>query len=63
MWNNIDDFCSYICGTCTANDWYCPNECDFLEKARNYPIERINRAFDDCGEDFRKLKKRIISWV
>ena len=61
-WDSIDTFAQEICYRCTANEWYCPTECDFLIKARRYPIDRINKTFNECGEDYRKLTQRIKSW-
>lgn len=61
-WEKIDEFASFVCSRCITNDWYCPTECDFLTKARQYPIERINKAFEDCEEDDVKLCKRIKRW-
>lgn len=62
MWTSIEEFCGYVCDNCTANDWYCPTDCKFLEKAKRYPIERINKAYEDCGEDEYRLYKRIKDW-
>lgn len=55
IWETMDEFRRYICDTCESNDWYCPADCDFLEKAKKYPIDKINKAFEDCGEDIFKL--------
>lgn len=61
-WGTIEEFRKYICDTCESNDWYCTDDCEFLEKAMKYPIERINKAFEDCEEDIVKLCRRIKSW-
>ena len=60
--NNHDEFAERVCEGCVANDWYCPTECNFLEKARTYPIERINKAFEYCDEDMFKTCKLIQRW-
>ena len=59
--DTMRDFCHFLCDRCT-NDWYCPTDCDLLEKVKRYPLERINKAFIDCEEDVVKLTRRIDQW-
>lgn len=57
---NIDQFCSYCCEECTAMpDGYCPCECDFLEKARKIPFEKINTKWVEYKGDIRKVANYI----
>lgn len=58
---NIDIFCSQCCDNCTANDWYCPSECDFLEKARKLDFDRIVKSFARNDGDFRKVCRYIMT--
>ena len=55
----IDNFCSYVCNCACNNDWYCPKECDLLEKARKMPFEKINKKWIEHDGDIRKVERYI----
>lgn len=55
---NIDQFCSLCCEHCN-NDWYCPVECELLEKARKMPLEKINAKWIEHEGDIRKIVRYI----
>ena len=40
----IDSFCKFACDSCKS-DAYCPNYCEWLEKARKMPLEKIQKAY------------------
>ena len=42
----IDNFCSYVCNCACSNDWYCPKECDLLEKARKMPFVEYDNTLE-----------------
>ena len=42
---SIDNFCTLVCNYCTANDWYCPTDCDVLEKARRLEFDRLVNCY------------------
>lgn len=56
---NIDDFCKCACNVCTANDWYCPTECDTLQKARQMDFDRIVKSYARNDGDLSKVFKFI----
>lgn len=62
---NIDDFCKSACSVCTANDWYCPTECDTLRKARRMNFDRIIKSYarndGDLSKVFRFIKEAKIN--
>lgn len=62
---DIDHFCKYACNVCTANDWYCPDECDNLKKARQIDFDRIVKAYarydGDLSKVFRFIKEAKIN--
>ena len=55
----IDNFCSYVCNCACSNDWYCPKECDLLEKARKMPFEKINKKWIEHDGDIIKVERYI----
>lgn len=57
--SNIEDFCKMACNFCNSNDWYCPTECDMLQKARKIGIERISKAYERNGGDIVKVSRYI----
>lgn len=56
---DIKWFKHIICDACTANDWYCPSDCDFLLKAGQMPFEKIQQAFARHDGDLTKVIKYI----
>lgn len=59
---DIDAFCRRACDTCNANDWYCPAECDTLEKARRMPFEKIRDAYVRHEGDIVRVFRYIINY-
>lgn len=63
--HSIDCFCKNICNVCTANDWYCPSECDTLQKARRIDFESIVKSYarneGDLSKVFRYINQRRIT--
>lgn len=58
--DNIDEFCSLCCEECTAMpDGYCPSDCDFLEKARKIPFEKIVTKWIEYNGDISKVARYI----
>lgn len=55
----IDSYISHSCGCCTSNDWYCPNLCEELEKAKRIPFEKIQAAYARHDGDMRKVFRYI----
>lgn len=56
-----DELAQKICDDCIANDWYCPSECDFLEKMRRVPIKKLNERYEHYQGyiyDFARWLKR-----
>lgn len=57
---DIDSFCRMCCNNCTSNDWYCPSECDDLEKARLLDFDRIVKCYavheGNLAKVFRYIK-------
>lgn len=56
---NIDDFCKSACSVCTANDWYCPTECDTLRKARRMNFDCIIKSYARNDGDWSKVLRYI----
>jgi hypothetical protein len=52
---DIDNFCKHACDMCTANDWYCPSECEMLEKARKLDFDRIVKCYAKHDGDMCKV--------
>lgn len=51
---NIKQFCSFICNHCDA-DGYCLTDCEYLEKARKIPFEKINNMWVEYNGDIQKI--------
>lgn len=56
---NFDEFRSISCNLCTANEWYCPSDCDTLCKAKNIPFEKIQKSIKRNEEDYSKVFRYI----
>lgn len=56
---NIEYFLESVCGTCTANDWYCPSYCHDLEKAQQMPFEKIQAAYARHDGEIWKIMRYI----
>lgn len=57
---DIDTFCKKACNSCGGpEDWYCPTECDVLEKARKMPWEKIQKCYTRHDGDLRKVFRYI----
>lgn len=52
---DFDAFRKETCNICTANDWYCPSECDTLKKARQLDFNRILKCYARNGGDIQKV--------
>lgn len=57
--DNFKEFKLHVCVKCTANDAYCPSNCDLLEKARKMPLEIINQAYSRHGGDMQRVCRYI----
>lgn len=61
---DIDTFCRHCCNRCTTNDWYCPSDCNMLEKARKLDFDRILKCYarndGDLNKVFRYIKRTPI---
>ena len=58
----IPDFESFridCCNHCTGNDWYCPSDCEMLEKARKLDFDRILKCYARHDGDLRKVSRYI----
>ena len=56
---DIDSFCKNACYDCTANDWFCPDECDNLKKAMQIDFDRIAKAYARYDGDLSKVFRYI----
>ncbi len=56
---SIDYFCKSACNVCTANDWFCPDECDNLKKARQIDFDRIVKAYARYDGDLSRVFRFI----
>lgn len=56
---NIDVFNRMVCNQCTANEWYCPTECNTLEKARHIDFERIVERYAHYDGDLQRVCRYI----
>lgn len=52
---DIDTFCKTACDNCTANDYYCPSECEMLKKARKLDFDRIIKCYAKHDGDLYKV--------
>ena len=55
---NFEQFKSFACIHCN-NEWYCPSDCDLLEKARKMPFEKIQKKYVEHQEDIVKIARYI----
>lgn len=56
---DIDSFRTHCCNQCTTNDWYCPSDCEMLEKARKLDFERILKSYARNDGDLTKVSHYI----
>ena len=56
---DISSFCNQVCICCTANDWYCPDNCLMLEKAYQVPFEKILKSYARNDGDIWKVVRYI----
>ena len=56
---DIDSFCKWTCDCCQSNDWYCPSECETLEKARKLDFDRIVKCYAEHDGDLNKVCRYI----
>ena len=59
--DNADTMCRILCGYCTANDWYCPSDCDFIAWVRRNYDKAIERMAKLDG-DYVEFSKRYRHW-
>ena len=52
---NITQFVEECCSNCQSNDWYCPDECELLCKARKMDFERIRKKYIEYEGDMVKI--------
>lgn len=55
----FDTFRNICCNNCTANDWYCPSDCEMLTKGREIGYERILKAYARNDGDISKVCRYI----
>ena len=48
-----------MCNNCTANDWYCPDDCVMLEQAKRIPFEKIQKAYARHDGELWKVARYI----
>lgn len=58
MIDNFQELVRIICIYCNS-EWYCPNDCDVLNKARKIPFEKIQKAYERNDKDVSKLIRYI----
>lgn len=58
MIDNFQELVRIICISCNS-EWYCPNYCDVLNKARKIPFEKIQKAYERNDKDVSKLIRYI----
>ena len=56
---SIDYLCKCACNICTANDWYCPTECDTLRKARRIDFKLIVNSYARNDGDWSQVLRFI----
>lgn len=59
--SDVDTLCKNLCAYCTANDWYCPDDCRAIEWIRKHPdkaFERLAKYDGDCV----KLLQNARNW-
>ena len=55
----FDEFRRAVCVSCTANDWYCPTDCEFLEKAAKLDFRDIQKSYVRNDGDIVKVSRFI----
>lgn len=55
----IDNFCAYVCSGACKEEWFCPTECELLQKARKMPLKKINTKWIEHDGDIRKVARYI----
>lgn len=55
---NFESFKIQCCLYC-SNDWYCPSNCDLLDKAEKMNFEDIQKAWARNDEDIVKVCRYI----
>ena len=58
MIGNFQELVRIICIYCNS-EWYCPNYCDVLNKARKITFEKIQKAYERNDKDVSKLIRYI----
>ena len=59
--NSADLACRTLCDLCTANDWYCPSDCDSIAWVRrNY--DRFIVRMQKLDGDYTEFLKRARNW-
>lgn len=56
---DINTFCQLCCDCCKGNDWYCPDECETLQKATKLDFERILKVYAIKDGDLTKVNRYI----
>lgn len=56
---NFDFFRRCVCDECTANDWYCPSDCESLVRAKRIPFEKIQIEFAKFDGELWKVMRYI----
>lgn len=57
---DFEGFKSECCQNCTSNDWYCPSDCEMLEKVRKLDYDRILKCYAKHDGDLRKVERYIM---
>ena len=50
----FEAFKSYLCSCCSANDWYCPTDCETLIKAKKI-FFKVQASYAKHDGDLRKV--------
>lgn len=56
---DINTICGMICDDCTANDWYCPSDCDLLIKLKKMDRNKIFKKYVDSQGDTVAVAKYV----
>lgn len=55
----FDDLRKVFCARCMANDWYCPSDCEVLEKTKLLDFKKIIQCYARNDGDLQKVKRYI----
>ena len=58
---DADTMCKNLCNLCTANDWYCPDDCNAIAWVRGHfdkAIEMLAKTDGDYVNLLRRARKR-----